>query len=63
MFAADTTIEAPPSVIPHKHLCDITGLEARYLRSEDECFVDKFSRPPTQIQQQAYVTTTRAYTR
>ncbi|PPQ72738.1 hypothetical protein CVT26_003024 [Gymnopilus dilepis] len=25
-----TTIEAPPSVIPHKHLCDITGLEAPY---------------------------------
>lgn len=22
-------IEAPPSVIPHKHLCDITGLEVR----------------------------------
>ncbi|KAF4610127.1 hypothetical protein D9613_010406 [Agrocybe pediades] len=25
-----TTIEAPPSLIPHKHLCDITGLEAPY---------------------------------
>ncbi|KDR73165.1 hypothetical protein GALMADRAFT_251737 [Galerina marginata CBS 339.88] len=25
-----TTIDAPPSVIPHKHLCDITGLEAPY---------------------------------
>ncbi|KAF8186245.1 hypothetical protein BJ912DRAFT_904912 [Pholiota molesta] len=25
-----TMIEAPPSVIPHKHLCDITGLEAPY---------------------------------
>lgn len=25
----DTMIEAPPSVIPHKHLCDITGLEVR----------------------------------
>ncbi|KAF8898050.1 hypothetical protein CPB84DRAFT_1709935 [Gymnopilus junonius] len=25
-----TTIEAPPSVIPHKHLCDITGLDAPY---------------------------------
>ncbi|KAF8961194.1 hypothetical protein BDZ97DRAFT_1830001 [Flammula alnicola] len=24
------TIEAPPSVIPHTHLCDITGLEAPY---------------------------------
>ncbi|KAF8154854.1 hypothetical protein B0H34DRAFT_718244 [Crassisporium funariophilum] len=25
-----TTIEAPPSVLPHLHLCDITGLEAPY---------------------------------
>ncbi|KAF5309393.1 hypothetical protein D9619_012298 [Psilocybe cf. subviscida] len=25
-----TSIEAPPSLIPHKHLCDITGLEAPY---------------------------------
>ncbi|CAA7263625.1 unnamed protein product [Cyclocybe aegerita] len=25
-----TTIEAPPSVLPHRHLCDITGLEAPY---------------------------------
>ncbi|KAF8801166.1 hypothetical protein BYT27DRAFT_7115718, partial [Phlegmacium glaucopus] len=25
-----TTIEAPPSVLPHIHLCDITGLEAPY---------------------------------
>jgi hypothetical protein len=23
----DTSIEAPPSVLPHRHLCDITGLE------------------------------------
>lgn len=30
-FAADTTIEAPPSVIPHKHLCDITGLEVHMI--------------------------------
>ncbi|KAF4609929.1 hypothetical protein D9613_010390 [Agrocybe pediades] len=27
VFTSDTTIEAPP-LIPHKHLCDITGLEA-----------------------------------
>ncbi|KAF8154855.1 hypothetical protein B0H34DRAFT_718256 [Crassisporium funariophilum] len=26
----DTTVEAPPSVLPHLHLCDITGLEAPY---------------------------------
>ncbi|KAF9527233.1 hypothetical protein CPB83DRAFT_815956 [Crepidotus variabilis] len=25
-----TTVEAPPSVLPHRHLCDITGLEAPY---------------------------------
>ncbi|GAW01591.1 YL1 nuclear protein C-terminal domain-containing protein [Lentinula edodes] len=24
------SIEAPPSVLPHKHYCDITGLEAPY---------------------------------
>ena len=29
LYIADTMIEAPPSVIPHKHLCDITGLEVR----------------------------------
>lgn len=29
LYFADTMIEAPPSVIPHKHLCDITGLEVR----------------------------------
>lgn len=28
-IAIDTTIEAPPSVLPHRHLCDITGLEVR----------------------------------
>jgi INO80 complex subunit C len=26
-FYADTSIEAPPSVWPQKHYCDITGLE------------------------------------
>ncbi|KAF8965482.1 hypothetical protein BDZ97DRAFT_1812380 [Flammula alnicola] len=26
------TIEAPPSVIPHTHLCDITGLEVSFFR-------------------------------
>lgn len=25
---ADTSIEAPPSVLPQKRYCDITGLEA-----------------------------------
>ncbi|KAG5719372.1 Chromatin-remodeling complex subunit ies6 [Termitomyces sp. T112] len=25
-----TSIEAPPSLLPHKHYCDITGLEAPY---------------------------------
>jgi len=25
-----TSIEAPPSVLPQKHYCDITGLEAPY---------------------------------
>jgi hypothetical protein len=25
----DVSIEAPPSVVPHRHLCDITGLEVR----------------------------------
>jgi INO80 complex subunit C len=24
------TVEAPPSLKPHKHWCDITGLEGRY---------------------------------
>lgn len=26
----DTSIEAPPSLLPQKHYCDITGLEAPY---------------------------------
>ncbi|KAJ3729146.1 YL1 nuclear protein C-terminal domain-containing protein [Lentinula guzmanii] len=26
----DLSIEAPPSVLPQKHYCDITGLEAPY---------------------------------
>jgi hypothetical protein len=26
-FIADTSIEAPPSVLPQNHYCDITGLE------------------------------------
>jgi len=26
-FCTDTSIEAPPSVWPQKHYCDITGLE------------------------------------
>ena len=30
-YLLDTTIEAPPSVLPHLHLCDITGLEVSSL--------------------------------
>ncbi len=26
---ADSSIEAPPSIMPPQHYCDITGLEAR----------------------------------
>jgi hypothetical protein len=26
----DTSIEAPPSFMPQRHYCDITGLEVRY---------------------------------
>jgi hypothetical protein len=26
-FLADISVEAPPSVLPQKHYCDITGLE------------------------------------
>lgn len=26
----DSSIEAPPSLIPQRHYCDITGLEAPY---------------------------------
>ena len=27
LFLADTSIEAPPSLLPPRHYCDITGLE------------------------------------
>ncbi|TEB18709.1 hypothetical protein FA13DRAFT_1745325, partial [Coprinellus micaceus] len=27
---SDSSIEAPPSVLPQRHYCDITGLEAPY---------------------------------
>lgn len=30
---ADSSIEAPPSVLPPRKYCDITGLEVRYLRN------------------------------
>ncbi|KAG8221716.1 hypothetical protein J3R82DRAFT_2004 [Butyriboletus roseoflavus] len=30
--AADTSIEAPPSLLPPRHYCDITGLEVRLAR-------------------------------
>ncbi|KAF9567201.1 hypothetical protein CPC08DRAFT_719528 [Agrocybe pediades] len=37
-----TTIEARPSLIPHKHLCDITSLEAPYIDpTTGLCFHDK----------------------
>lgn len=50
---SDTTIEAPPSVLPHLHLCDITGLEVSSLPTfprdvaDSECHQAPYTDPAT----------------
>jgi len=57
---ADTSIEAPPSVLPQSRYCDITGLEViDTLLVQLKC-PDALCRHHTQIQQPAYVIMTRA---
>ena len=57
---ADTSIEAPPSILPQSRYCDITGLEVIDTLLLQLKYPDALSRHHTQIQQPAYVTTTRA---
>lgn len=35
---SDSSIEAPPSVLPPRKYCDITGLEVRWSGSTSSCF-------------------------
>lgn len=45
----DLSIEAPPSLLPQKHYCDITGLEvgnlSAYLNSELTILIGAIHRP------------------
>jgi len=57
---ADTSIEAPPSVLPQSRYCDITGLEVIDTLLMQLKYPDALCRHHTRIQQPAYVITTRA---
>jgi hypothetical protein len=57
----DTSIEAPPSLLPARKYCDITGLEVCILSARTFDSLSEVSRHTTPILQLGCVITTRTY--